>query len=91
MVDHEKLARAVVLQAVVDTTAQINPQRTGVSASRPQRHEQDDARAFCLATEGEWAEAREAWCDAAGLDPDWVHGGAWTRIVAHLRGAAPNA
>ena len=65
------LASAVILRAILDavgekdTTAEIN-EAAQFSAMR------QHAREFLVAGSGHWAESRQAWADAAGLDPDWV-------------------
>jgi hypothetical protein len=62
------LAAAVITQAFWDTgwfTSSSAP-HAGTVVDREQ------ARMFLLATHGEWAAAREAWCTAADLCPDWL-------------------
>lgn len=56
------LANGVLVMAVRDM----------MSDGMALRHERDQARAFLTAETGDWAKAREAWCDLAGTDAAFV-------------------
>lgn len=65
------LAALVVHQAIRDA---LNPPSVGkgISAERASPKDRADAVSFCTDEAGEWASARTAWCDAAGILPDAV-------------------
>ena len=61
--NEQSLAAAVVQQGI-DDALQVDGER--------ERTASDVAKAvlFCTALGGEWAAAREAWCDLAGINPE---------------------
>lgn len=73
------LASAVVLQALRDLTLPFST-TGGSSSSTVAKFERLEAERFLLAERGEWAQAREYWCDMADIDPDVVRARA-LRIV----------
>ncbi len=68
-VDPRAIAVEVVLRAMDDATNEV-VRGNGEHAERPRRQEKQNAIAFCTARHGDWAKARIAWCDAAGINPD---------------------
>lgn len=56
----EKLAKAVIIQALDD----LEMRGHGIIPAE----DHADAIAFWFAADGEWAESRKWWCDAAGVD-----------------------
>lgn len=73
------LAQAVIQQALMDALG-FAPD----TANNPKAKKQAKAEAllFWSADSGEWAKMREAWCDAAGLDPEYARQHALKRIAA---------
>jgi hypothetical protein len=66
------LALRVIEQAIHDATAlPIVPKRTRTQC-RPDAREQEEARRFLFAPAGEWAAARDEWCEAVGVSPAWL-------------------
>lgn len=67
-IDARELACSVVQRAIDDAlTARITPTS---SADAPSRSEHAEAVLFCTSDVPEWREARQAWCDAAGIVAD---------------------
>ncbi|MFH5949276.1 hypothetical protein [Roseomonas xinghualingensis] len=64
-----ELAAAVISLAFADLGA-AEDIPGGMAAARPTPNEKDNAIRFLTDREGEWAEARECWADAAGIEPD---------------------
>jgi len=58
----EALFSAVIEQAIEDASGNVN--------CALQEVERNQAHLFLTARTGPWAEARETWCDAIGMDPD---------------------
>lgn len=56
------LARAVILRAIEDLG--------DVGNADPQERKQ--ARMFLFAKDGDWARARQAWCEKADIEPEWL-------------------
>jgi len=63
------LAAAVVQQAIDDALASRNTTHV-LSASVPRGIDAEAARSFLTSAGGDWAMAREVWCDVAGVNPD---------------------
>lgn len=78
------LAAAVVGEAWRNLTAQIVAGNSAYSTCVTPE-EARDARRFCTDPRGPWAEARAAWCLAAGIDPDAFR----DRALARLNAAGP--
>ena len=66
------LALRVLEQGILDATSAPIPRGRGRSQCRPLDDEQRDAVRFLTEPEGEWAAARAAWCDLAGVLPEWL-------------------
>ena len=71
-----RLAAEVLRQAVED--AGSRPGQNQLTFS-----DVEEARQFCASSEGDWADARSDWCEAAGIHPDVVRG-----AVLRLPGAS---
>lgn len=82
----EALARAVLQTALLDACVPWRVPAKAYDSSRARNREIEEACRFWADTEGEWAEAREVWCDAAGIDPDAARSHA-LREIAKARGA----
>jgi hypothetical protein len=63
------LALAVIYLAIADLTA--GPARRGSSRGVTEA-ERQDAHRFLFAERGPWHTARQAWCLAAGIAPEWL-------------------
>jgi hypothetical protein len=81
----QALAAAVLHLAVVDACAPWQAPANN-HYSRTINRQIEDACAFWAATDGEWAEARAAWCDTAGVDPAGARRHALA-LIAKERGA----
>jgi hypothetical protein len=62
----EHLAAAVLLKALSDAGITAGYGLAAAPAERSQAVE------FLTASRGDWRAAREAWCEAANVDPDWL-------------------
>ena len=71
-----RLAAEVLRQAVEDAACQPGQNQLTFG-------DIEEARQFCASPEGDWASAREDWCEAAGIHPDIVRG-----AVLRLLGAS---
>ena len=72
------LALRVLEQAILDATSAPIPRGRVRSQCRPLDDERQDAVRFLTEPDGEWAAARAAWCDLAGVSP---------RMVIPMRGS----
>lgn len=72
------LACAVIENALLEACAPRERGRrtAGFHATPAEREQSWD---FCTATSGQWAQSREDWCDAAGIDPGAVRAAALKR------------
>ena len=66
------LALRVLEQAILDATSAPIPRGRARSQCRPLDDERQDAVRFLTEPDGEWAAARAAWCDAAGVTAEWL-------------------
>jgi hypothetical protein len=81
----QQLALAVIEQALGDACLPWQP--PGAKSLAVKNYAIAEAIAFFADTDGEWAESREAWCDAAGMDPDAARQ-AGLRRIAEARGGS---
>lgn len=81
-----EMALAVLRQALQDACTPFSKAKVEGTTTNAASYEVAQACRFWADTEGEWAESRIAWCDAAGLDPDATRDAA-LRKIAISRGA----
>ena len=66
------LALRVLEQAILDATCAPIPRGRARSQCRAVEDEQREAMRFLTETDGQWAAARRAWCDLAGVSPEYL-------------------
>ena len=65
----QKLACAVIAQAIRDAMPKTYPDRYATSNDRRQaKQDMDEARIFLTAESGTWMQSRNNWCSIAGYD-----------------------
>lgn len=67
--EESQLALLVIEKALADAYVAKPSMRTGFSSSTVSETERFEARQFCEARQGPWAESRRLWCHAAGIEP----------------------
>lgn len=66
------LALRVLELAILDATSAPIPRGRARTQCRPVEDEQREAVRFLTEPAGEWAASRRAWCEAAGVSPEWL-------------------